>query len=85
MYSSYIIGILEARQTFNISRTLLGNKSSITQMLLEQRLSIYMFIIGLKPGFSGLGKANCKTIEETSKFWDLVRVILGSWRYIPYK
>ena len=32
-------------------------------------------------GFDRLGKDNCKTTRETFKFWDLVGIILESWRY----
>ena len=39
-------------------------------------------ILDLTPGFSGLGKDNCKTRRETYKFWDLVHFILKVWRYI---
>ena len=43
-------------QTSDIRRTLIGN-----------RRSNHIFIIDLTPGFSGLGKDNCKTRRETSK------------------
>ena len=36
----------------------------------------YIFIGDLTPGFDGLGKDNCKTRQETFKFWDLVRLIV---------
>ena len=39
--------------------------------------SNYIFILGLTPGFNGLGKVNCKTKRETSKFWNLVSYIRG--------
>ena len=41
-----------------------------------RRCSNYIFIIDLTPGFSGLGKDNCKTRRETFKFWDLVHLVL---------
>ena len=37
--------------------------------------------IDLTPGFNGLGKDNCKTRQETFKFWDLVCLILEILRY----
>ena len=44
------------QQTSHISSTLVGSN--------------YIFIIDLTPGFNRLGKDNCKTRRETSKFWD---------------
>ena len=44
---------------------------------------IYIFILDLTPHFSGLDKDNDKTRRETFKFWDLMRLILEIWRYIP--
>ena len=41
-----------------------------------------MFILDLTPGFNGLGKDKCKLRWETSKFWDLVCIILEVWWYI---
>ena len=41
-----------------------------------QRCSNYIFILDSTPGFNGLGKDNCKTRWETSKFRDLVHLIL---------
>ena len=41
----------------------------------------YIFILNLTPGFNGLSEDNCKRIQETFKFWDLVRLILEVLRY----
>ena len=38
-----------------------------------RRCSNYIFIL-LTPGFTGLGKDNCKTRQESFKIWDLVRL-----------
>ena len=59
------------RQVSNIRRTLIGNKI------------VDHFILNLTSGFNGLGKENCKMRQETFKFWDLVRFILKTLRYIP--
>ena len=42
---------------------------------------MYIFILDLTPGFSGLGTDNCKTRRESFKFWHLVRLILETLRY----
>ena len=46
--------------------------------------SNYIFILDLIPGFNGLSKDNCKTREKTSKFLDLVRLILEVWQLSKY-
>ena len=46
-----------------------------------RRCSNYIFILDLTPGFTGLGEDNCTT-RETSKFGDLVRLILEIYGYI---
>ena len=45
-----------------------------------RRCSNYIFILNLTPGFNGLGKDNYKMRREAFKFWDLVRLILGTLR-----
>ena len=47
-----------------------------------RRCSNYIFILNLTPGFNGLGKDNYKMRRETIKFWDLVRLILETLRYV---
>ena len=74
--SSYLIsGWYEIyRQISNIRRTLVGNK-----------IIDHSDVVGASPvgaaattssfstcSFNGLGKHNCKTRQETFKFWDLV-------------
>ena len=49
-----------------------------------QRCSNYIFILHLTPGFSGLGKGNCKTRGETFKFRGLVHLILQVWQAIAW-
>ena len=61
-------------QTYNISRTLEGNKIVDSDVVgaAPVRCSNYIFILDLTPGFNALGKGNCKTRRETFKFWDYV-------------
>ena len=47
-----------------------------------RRCSNYIFILDLTPGFNRLGKDNYKMKRETFKFWDLVRLILETLRYL---
>ena len=47
-----------------------------------RRCSNYIFILDTIPSFNGLNKDNCKTRQQTFKIWDLVRLILESWRYV---
>ena len=47
-----------------------------------RRCSNYIFILNLTPGFNGLGKDNYKMRREALKFWDLVRLILETLRYV---
>ena len=56
-------------KTSNISHTLVGNKSA-------DNCPNCIFNLNLTPGFNGLSEDNCKRIQETFKFWDLVRLIL---------
>ena len=52
------------------------------QVDVPSSLSNYIFILDLTPGFIGLGEYNCTTSRETSKFGDLVRLILEILRYL---
>ena len=64
-------------KTSNISRTLVCNK------IVDHSDVVGAAPVGaapttssyLTPGFNGLGKDNCKTTQETFKFWDLERLI----------
>ena len=47
-----------------------------------RRCPNYIFIFDPTPGFTGLGKSNCKAMRETFKFCDLVRYILEVSVYI---
>ena len=47
-----------------------------------RRCSNYIFALDLTPGFIALGEDNCTTRRATSKFGDLVRLILEILRYI---
>ena len=49
-------------------------------MHMEHRLSNYIFIIDLTPGFKGLGKDNRKTRRETFTSRELVRLLFETWR-----
>ena len=44
--------------------------------------SNYIFILNLIPGFNVLGKDSYKMTREAFKFWDLVRLILETLRYV---
>ena len=67
----------------NISRTLVRNKivdhSDVVGAL---RCSNYIFILDFTSGFKGFGKDSRKTVWESFKCWDLVWLILETWRYI---
>ena len=71
------------RQTSNISRSLVGNKTSprCSWSIACRCCSNYILILDLTPGSKGLSKDNCKTRRETCMFWDLVHFILKIWRY----
>ena len=43
---------------------------------------IRIFTLDLTPGFNGLDKDNCKTRRESSKFWDVMHLILEILRYM---
>ena len=45
-----------------------------------RRCSNYIF--GFTPGLNILRKDNCKPRRESFKFWDSVRLILETWRYV---
>ena len=47
-----------------------------------RRCSNYIFILDLTSGFKGFGKDSRKTIWESFKCWDLVCLILETWRYV---
>ena len=62
-------------QTSNTRHTSVGNKIvdlGCSWSIAWWRCSDYIFILDLTPGFNGLGKDNCKTRRQSSKFWDLV-------------
>ena len=68
-----------------ISCTLVGNKIVVQSDVVGVSPSNYIFILYLTPGFTGLGKDNCKTRLETFKFGDLVCLILEILRYAALK
>ena len=49
-----------------------------------RRCSNYIFILNLTSGFNGLGKDNYQMRREAFKFWDLVRLILETLRYLYF-
>ena len=71
-------------KTSNISRTLVGNKivdhSDVVGASPVGAAPTYIFILDLTSGFKGLGKGSRKTVRESCKCWDLVRLILETWR-----
>ena len=64
-YSRY-----EYRQTSNINRTLVDNKI-VDHSDACRRCSNYILVLGLTPGFNGLGNDNCTQDEK--------QVNLGIW------
>ena len=72
------------RKTSNISRTFVGNKivDHCSWNIACRRCSNYIFILDLTFGFKGFGKDSHKTVREYFKCWDLVRLILETWRYL---
>ena len=44
--------------------------------------SNYIFILYLASDFKGFGKDSRKVVRDSFKCWDLVRLILETWRYI---
>ena len=66
------------RKTFNIRRTLVGNK------IVDHSDVVGASPVGAAPttsGFKGFGKDSRNTVQESSKCWDLVQLILETWRY----
>ena len=49
---------------------------------MSRRCSKYIFILDITPGFNRLGNNNGTTGRETLKLWDLLRLLLGVWRYL---
>ena len=74
------------RQVSNIRCTLSGQLNCwslrCSWSIACRRCSNYIFILDLIPGINILGKDNCKTRQETLKFWVLVCLILEIWRYL---
>ena len=72
------------RKTSNTRCTLVGNKivnhSRYSYSIACRRCSNYIFILDLTSGFKGFGKDSRKTVQESFKCWDLVRLILETWR-----
>ena len=67
----------------NISRTLVRNKiDDHSDVVGALRCSNYIFILDFTSGFKGFGKDSRKTVWESFKCWDLVPLILETWRYI---
>ena len=60
------------RKTSNVSRTLVGNK------IVDH--SDVVFILDFTFRFKGFGKDSRKAVRESFKCWDLVRLILDTWR-----
>ena len=64
----------------NINYTLVGNKlvdhSDVVGASPVGTAPTDIFILDLTPGFSGIGRDNCKTRWESFEFCDLVQLIL---------
>ena len=67
----YMVNLEICHKTFKMRRTLVGNKIA----------DLSDFIRDLSSGFKGFGKESRKTVRESFKFWDLVRLIYDTWRY----
>ena len=50
-----------------------------------RRCSNYIWVIDLTSGFKGFGKDSHRTVWESFKCWDLVRLILETWRYTKWR
>ena len=74
------------RKTSNISRTLVGNTivdhSHVVGASPVGAAPNKIFILDLTSGFKGFGKDSHKTVQESFNYWDLVRLILETWRYL---
>ena len=70
--------LVNYRQTSNISHDLVSNKFFDHSNVVG--CSNYIVVLDLTSGFNVLGKDNCKTKQETFKFWDLVWLTLEVWR-----
>ena len=64
-------------QASNIRNTFGGKTVFDHSGVASRRCSKYTFILDLTPGFSGLGRGNCKTRRQSFKFWDLVQSIFA--------
>ena len=72
------------RKTSNINRTIVGNN------IVDNSDVVGASPVGAAPttssfstpGFNGLSEDNCKRIQETFNFFDLVRLILEALRYM---
>ena len=75
------------RKTSNVRCNLVGNKivdhSDVVRSIACRRCSNYIFILDLTSGFNGFGKDSHKTVQESLNCWDLVQLILETWRYVP--
>ena len=75
--------ICRQRQTSNISHTLLSNRNvDHPNVVGVSRCSNHIFIVAVTPDFNRMHKYNCKTRRETFTFWDLMRHMSKSWRYV---
>ena len=73
------------RKTSNIRGILVGNNCRSLRCswsIACRRCSNYIFILDLTSSFKGFGKDSRKTLRESFKCWDLVRLILETWRYL---
>ena len=71
---------MKYRKTSNISGTLVGNTIVDHSDVVGATPSNYIFILNLTSGFTGFGNDNRKTVRESLKCWDLVRLILETWQ-----
>ena len=66
--------------TTDLKNLALGEFCKLAFQFCCRRCSNYIIIIDLTSGFKGFGKDSRKTVRESFKCWDLVRLILETWR-----
>ena len=77
-FSIYRIDLVEvAKYHRNSSNGVMNNNN-------KKKHANYILLPDLTPGFNGLSKDKWKTRRDTSKFWDLVRLISKIWQYVQF-
>ena len=84
IHSDHIVQYIRVyRQTSNICRILVGNVIvDHWDVVGASPVGAALNTSSFSTGFNGVGKDNCKTGQDTFKFWDLVGLILEVWQQI---